>query len=162
MRASSSLALLALLTSQAGAAAAKIEKPDFNTHIKPILEAACVHCHNAKEHKGELNLATKEDAIKGGDNGTALVAGNPAKSPLYTTTVLGADEDDVMPPKKEGMLDKEQAELLKLWIEQGADWPAGVTLEQKPRINFEKHIQPILEENCVSCHNPDKTKGDSI
>jgi formylglycine-generating enzyme required for sulfatase activity len=160
MRASSSLALLALLASQAGAATAKIEKPDFNTHIKPILEAACVHCHNAKEHKGELNLTTKDGAVKGGDNGTALVAGAPAKSPLYSTTVLGADEDDVMPPKKEGILDKAQSELLKLWIEQGANWPANVTLEQKPRINFEKHIQPILEENCVSCHNPDKTKGD--
>src|SRR6188472_2958982 len=106
MRASSSLALLALLASQAGAATAKIEKPDFNTHIKPILEAACVHCHNGKEHKGELDLTTKEGAVKGGDNGTALVAGDAGKSPLYSSTVLGAEHDDVMPPKKEGILDK--------------------------------------------------------
>src|SRR4051812_46133458 len=122
-------------------AAAKIEKPDFNTHIKPLLEAACVHCHNAKEHKGELNLTTKEGAIKGGENGAALVAGNSSKSPLYTTTTLDAEHDDVMPPKKEGLLTKEQSELLKLWIEQGATWPAGATLEQKTRIHFEKHIQ---------------------
>src|SRR5215212_7209060 len=133
-----SLTLLALLAAQASAGAAKIEKPDFNTHIKPILEAACVHCHNAKEHKGELNLATREGALKGGDNGTALVPGAPANSPLYTTTVLGPDGDDVMPPKKEGLLAEEQTELLKLWIQQGANWPAGVALEQKPRIHFEK------------------------
>ena len=160
MRYSSTFALLAILTGPAGAGAATIDKPDFNTHIKPILEAACVHCHNAKEHKGELDLTTKESAVKGGDNGASLVPGDPAKSPLYSTIILGADEDDVMPPKKEGVLEKAQAELLKLWIEQGANWPAGVKLEQKPRINFEKHIQPILEENCLSCHNPDKAKGD--
>src|SRR6188474_1498617 len=122
MRSSSFLALLPALLAVPAGAVAKIEKPDFNIHIKPILEAACVHCHNAKEHKGELNLATKEGAVKGGDNGTALVPGNPANSPLYTTTVLGADGDDVMPPKKEGLLPKEQTELLKLWIQQGAIW----------------------------------------
>ena len=96
--------------------------------------------------------------MKGGDNGAALVPGDPAKSPLYTTTVLGVDEDEVMPPKKEGLLSKEQAELLKLWIEQGANWPAGVTLEQKTRINFEKHIQPILERELR--HLPQSRQGE--
>ena len=32
-------------------------------------------------------------------------------------------------------------------------------LKQAARIDFVKHVQPILEENCVSCHNPEKTKG---
>jgi formylglycine-generating enzyme required for sulfatase activity len=160
MRPSSYLALSALLIFPASVMAAKIEKPDFNTHIKPILEAACVHCHSEKSDKGGLKLTTLEESLKGGDNGTALVPGDPSKSPLYTTTVLAEDADEVMPPKKEGLLDKAQAELVKLWIEQGANWPKGVKLEQKTRINFEKHVQPILEENCVSCHNPEKAKGD--
>ncbi|MEZ0388186.1 MAG: SUMF1/EgtB/PvdO family nonheme iron enzyme [Verrucomicrobium sp.] len=141
-------------------AAAKIDKPDFNQHIKPLLEAACVHCHSDKSDKGGLNLTTLDLAKKGGDNGTSLVPGDSAKSPLYTTTVLAADEDAVMPPKKEGLLDKSQSDLLKLWVEQGANWPQGVKLEQKVRVNFEKHIQPILEENCLSCHNAEKSKGD--
>ncbi|WP_172682594.1 c-type cytochrome domain-containing protein [Verrucomicrobium spinosum] len=141
-------------------AAAKIEKPDFKQHVKPILEAACVHCHNDKSDKGGLNVTTLELTVKGGDNGTALVPGDPAKSPLYTTTVLAADEDAVMPPKKEGLLAPEQAEILKLWVQQGANWPKEVKLEQTVRVNFEKHIQPILEENCLSCHNADKAKGD--
>ncbi len=141
-------------------AAAKIDKPDFTKHIKPILEAACVHCHNEKSDKGGLKLTTLEEAIKGGDNGAALVPGDPAKSPLYATTVLAEDADEVMPPKKEGLLSKEQSELLKLWIEQGAVWPKEVKLAATTRVNFEKHIQPILEQNCVSCHNAEKSKGD--
>jgi formylglycine-generating enzyme required for sulfatase activity len=135
-------------------------KTDFNQHIKPILEAACVHCHCEKNDKGDLRMDTKEALIKGGENGTALVPNDPAKSPMYTLAMLAEDDDDVMPPSKEGLLTKEQLSLLKDWITQGAPWPAGVVLSQTPRVNFVKHIQPILEQNCVSCHNPDKAKGD--
>ena len=162
MRPNSLPALVTVLCAGAGfaAEAPKIEKPDFMLHIKPLLESACVHCHNDKEHKGDLKLTTLEEALKGGENGTALVPGDPAKSKLYTSTQLEPSDDEFMPPKKEGPLSKDQAELLKLWIQQGANWPKGVKLEQTPRISFEKHIQPLLEENCLSCHNPEKHKGD--
>jgi formylglycine-generating enzyme required for sulfatase activity len=139
---------------------AKIEKPDFKTHIKPILEAACVHCHNDKEHKGDFKITTLEEAKNGGGKTPGIVPGKPDRSPVYTATVLDLDDDDLMPPKKEGKLSKAQSDLIKLWIEQGAEWPADIKLEQKPRINFEKHIKPILEQNCVSCHNADKHKGE--
>lgn len=160
MRLTHLLTLAAANAALCSAAAAKVEKPDFIKHVKPILEAACVHCHHEKSDKGGLKLTTLEEALHGGDNGTSLVPGDPKKSPLYTTTVLGEDEDEVMPPKKEGLLSKEQAEILRLWIEQGATWPKEVKLAHTTRVNFEKHIQPILEENCVTCHNPDKAKGE--
>ena len=160
MRLTQLLTLASVNAALSAGAFAKIEKPDFNKHIKPILEAACVHCHSEKSDKGGLKLTTLEEALKGGDNGTSLVPGDPAKSPLYTTTILGIDDDGVMPPKKEGLLSKEQAELLRLWIAQGASWPKEVKLAQTTRVNFEKHIQPILEQNCVSCHNPEKAKGE--
>ncbi|WP_395734908.1 hypothetical protein [Prosthecobacter sp.] len=82
------------------------------------------------------------------------------KSAIYTTLLLGADEDMAMPLRRRRW--KSQIEVIKTWIEQGAEWPEGVVLEQTPRIKFEKHIQPILEQNCVSCHNADKAKGDWI
>ncbi len=148
---------LALLASPAVAA-----KVDFATQVKPILESACTHCHGAEKDKGEFRLHTLEDLKKGNDNGPGLVPGDPAKSALYTTLILPADDDLVMPPSKEGLLDKSQIEVIKAWIEQGADWPAGTVLEVKPRIDFVKNVQPILEQNCVSCHNPEKDKGDWI
>ena len=156
------LALLSILSVGALCAKdiAKIEKPDFKTHIKPILEAACVHCHNDKEHKGDFKITTLEEAKNGGGKTPGIVPGKPDRSPVYTATVLDLDDDDVMPPKKEGKLSKAQSDLLKLWIEQGAEWPADIKLEQKPRINFEKHIKPLFEQNCISCHNADKHKGE--
>lgn len=123
-----------------------IEKPDFDLHIRPILEAACIHCHNEKTDKGGLNLSTLESTLTGGDNGDVLVPGKPADSPLYSTTILPEDDDMVMPPKKEGLLTKAQSDLLKLWIEQGAAWPKEAKLEQKPRMNFTKHIEPIFRD----------------
>ncbi len=137
-------------------------KIDFMMQVKPILEGSCTHCHGEKEDKGDFRMHTLEDLKKGNETGPGLTPGDPKKSSIYTTLILPKDDDLVMPPAKEGLLAKEQIELLKLWIEQGAEWPAGLKLKETPRANFAKHIQPILEENCVSCHTPEKSKGDWI
>ncbi|MEO8427575.1 MAG: SUMF1/EgtB/PvdO family nonheme iron enzyme, partial [Verrucomicrobiota bacterium] len=132
---------------------------DFNKEIKPILELHCVKCHGLEKPKGKLSLTTREAAQKGGDNGPALVLGQPDKSRLYTSTILPPDHDDVMPPKKEEKLTKKQTDLLRAWIEQGANWPAGARLVAVRRIDFAKDIQPILELNCVACHRDGHVKG---
>ncbi len=130
---------------------------DFKTHIKPILESTCVHCHGESKQEGDYRLDTKDEAFKAIDGKPMLVAGKSAESKLYTTTILPADDEDVMPPKKDGHpLDKSQTDLLKAWIDGGAAWPDGEVLKQQPRIDFVKHIQPIIETRCVGCHNPDK------
>ncbi|MEW6307247.1 MAG: SUMF1/EgtB/PvdO family nonheme iron enzyme [Verrucomicrobiota bacterium] len=131
---------------------------DFNRQVKPILESACLSCHGADKPKGGLSLIDKASSFKGGDNGAAIVAGQSGKSPLYTSTVLPPDHDDIMPPKGD-TLSKEQANVLKQWIDQGAKWPEGVKLQQQRRVSFVKDIQPILEFNCVACHRADYSKG---
>lgn len=144
-----------LLLSPAGRAADPI---DFTKNIKPILEVHCISCHGEERPKGGLRLTTREKSIEGGDAGTALVPGKPSDSPLYTTTILPADHELAMPPKGERLL-KEQTEMLRLWIEQGATWPAGEVLKQVRKIDFVKDVQPILEFNCVACHREGYDKG---
>ena len=132
----------------------------FNQLVRPILESTCVHCHNADEQKGDGRLDTLEHMLKGNDDGAWLVPGKPEESKLYTSTLKPAADDMVMPPSKEPALAKNQQEVLKAWITAGAKWPAAVTaLAVEPRIQFIRDIQPILEQNCVTCHNPDKDKG---
>ncbi|MFN0127139.1 MAG: SUMF1/EgtB/PvdO family nonheme iron enzyme [Verrucomicrobiales bacterium] len=134
---------------------------DFNAQVKPILESACVHCHGETKQQGDYRLDTREEAFKRVDDEAMLVAGKPDESRAYTTTILAADDDDVMPPSKDGPpLDKTQTEILRAWIAGGAAWPEGVQLEKKPRMDFVKHIRPIFETACLSCHNPEKMKGD--
>ncbi len=132
---------------------------DFATQVKPILESSCINCHGPDEAEGELRLDTLEATLKGGEYGTALVPGKPEESPLYTLTVLPEEDSDIMPPKG-APLTKSQTEVLKQWIEEGAEWPEGMTLKSVPRMDFVKHIQPIFELNCITCHNPESLKSD--
>src|SRR5262245_41038290 len=104
------------------------EKIDFSLEVKPILESACLSCHGPEKPKGSLRRDTKAGALKGGENkGAALVPGNPDKSPLYASTILPANHEDIMPPKG-NPLTKSQTEVLRAWIERGAVWPDGAQL----------------------------------
>ncbi len=135
------------------------DKIDFVKDIQPLLELNCVKCHGPEKPKGSLQLITRAGALKGGEKGAALVPGKPLESPLYASTILAPDHDDVMPPKKETKLGKAETEKLRLWIEQGANWPDGLTLAAVQKIDFVKDIQPILEFNCVACHRDGHAKG---
>jgi formylglycine-generating enzyme required for sulfatase activity/mono/diheme cytochrome c family protein len=117
------------------------DKVDFEQQIKPILELDCVRCHGPEKPKGALRLDTRSGALKGGDNGPALVPGKPDQSPLYTSTIVPPDDDKHMPPKGDP-LKKEQTELLRAWIEQGAPWPEGLTL-----IARKQEAAPTGDEN---------------
>jgi formylglycine-generating enzyme required for sulfatase activity/mono/diheme cytochrome c family protein len=133
------------------------DKTDFLQDVKPILEATCLGCHGSEKPKANLRLDSRAGALKGGDDGAALVPGKPKESPLYSTTILPPDHDDVMPPKEQ--LAKDQTEVLRRWIEEGATWPGDTVLKQTKRVNFVKDIQPILEFNCVACHREGEVKG---
>ncbi len=134
------------------------DKIDFALDVKPLLESTCLSCHGPEKPKGDLQLMSRTVAIKGGEKGTALVPGKPADSRLYTSTVLPPGHDDIMPPKGDP-LTKTQAEMLRKWIEQGAEWPESMKLEKTQRVDFVKDIQPILELNCVACHRDGHDKG---
>lgn len=103
---------------------------DFSRQIQPLLETKCLECHNPAKTKGKFLMDTAEALLKGGEDGTSIVVGQPEKSPLYTRVVLPKDHDDIMPPKGDP-LTAEQAGLIKRWIAEGAKWPAGLVLKAK-------------------------------
>jgi mono/diheme cytochrome c family protein len=111
-------------------------KVDFATQVFPILEKSCISCHGPEKKKGGLRLDSKAAALKGGDDGVVLIAGNAAKSDLYRRVILPAGSDDVMPNKGD-VLTKAQTDLLRDWINQGAPWPetalANVPVEKPAR-----------------------------
>ena len=102
---------------------------DFVTQVQPILENTCIRCHGPEKPKGKLRLDNAAGVEKGGSSGETVVPGDPAKSSLYTSTILPASDDNVMPPTGKGdHLTPEQSDILKQWIKDGAKWPAGLQL----------------------------------
>lgn len=113
------LAVIAILGAGLGNAQAKV---DFVKDIQPILTKSCVECHNAEKTKGDLRLDNKEGAMH------SVKAGKATESELFKRITLPKDHEDIMPPKGDP-LPKEQTDLIKAWIEEGAIWPDGVTLK---------------------------------
>jgi formylglycine-generating enzyme required for sulfatase activity len=132
---------------------------DFETEIKPIIESACLHCHQEGNAEGDLRLDSLAAATMAGDRTPAIVPGDAAKSPFYTVTVLPPDDEQIMPPDGPP-LDESQTRLLRQWINEGAKWPSSVKLDVQPRIDFVENVQPILETHCVSCHSGENAEGD--
>ena len=128
-----SIASFLLSSSAVLAEAAKV---DFVKQIVPILETNCVSCHKPsnKEENGEYDITTRALAIEGGDHGTSLVPGNPEKSRMYTDLIRKDDDKRRMPPPKNSdALKKEEIELIKNWIAQGAEWDETIVLKQRPK-----------------------------
>lgn len=118
-------------------------KVDFEKQILPIFNTKCMKCHETehtdatgklKKPKGGLIMDTAEGLKKGGKEygkggkttpDTNLIAGKGADSRLYVVTTLPVSDDLSMPPdgKADPLTDAEK-ELLKKWIDQGADFGA--------------------------------------
>ena len=91
---------------------------DFDRQIKPILSDRCFTCHgpDAAQRRGDLRLDEEASARE------VISAGDPDDSELYLR-IVSDDESERMPPLKSGLsINKEEAELLRKWIEQGAAW----------------------------------------
>lgn len=96
------------------------EKLVFQHVILPILTAKCNKCHSEEKSKGDLRMDTYELAMKGGENGKNFVAGKLDESLSIQRILLPDDDDEHMPPEGKDQLTKEEAELLKWWVQQGA------------------------------------------
>src|SRR5262249_14754575 len=58
------------------------EAIDFVRDIKPLLESRCAKCHATDKPKGKFSLLTRDAALKTGDGGPNILAGDSAKSKL--------------------------------------------------------------------------------
>ncbi len=110
--------------------------------VQPILNKYCKSCHNPRNLKGEFNLTTFEELLKGGENGEVLKGGNPELSALFARMILPLDDEDHMPPKEKRQPSKEEIELIKFWITAGAS--QNTTLGQAGVA--EKLVEPFFHK----------------
>ena len=120
--------LAALPHAQAPGPAAPSEVT-FARDIQPILEKSCWNCHSADVQLADLDLSTREAALRGGEHGAALVPGNPEQSRLYR---MVAGLESITMPMDGSTLTPSEIATIKAWIEQGAQWDAAPAAAAKP------------------------------
>jgi hypothetical protein len=102
--------------------AAESAPVDFGRDVLPILKARCFECHDGRQHKSNLRLDVRDQALRGGKSGRpAIVRGDSANSELIRR-VSGTADGKAMPPDGE-RLSAAQIKLLRDWIDGGATWP---------------------------------------
>lgn len=119
VRAGFPVLLLLFPVSTLGAVQSPLQ-PDFNRDILPIFQRECVGCHSSALKMGGLVLESYQDLMKGGEQGTPLVAGHADQSLLVR--MLEGTAEPRMPLN--GQLPAEQIQLVRAWIDASARPPA--------------------------------------
>jgi len=115
----SSVVFLLLSVSAVGHAETAAVAVRFDRDIRPILSDKCYHCHGPDEahREAELGLDLEAPAKE-----SAIVPGNADESELVRR-ILSHDPDEMMPPPSiKKPLEPAEIELLRRWVEQGAEW----------------------------------------
>src|SRR5207249_11800298 len=94
---------------------------DFLQDVQPIFEQNCYKCHGPNAQLSGLRLDLKQSALAGGSVGKDILPGKAYESALYGR-VAGLGGVNRMPMGGKPLPD-DQIELIRLWIDQGADWP---------------------------------------
>src|SRR5579871_5523769 len=106
----------------AGALTAQSSKIDFAKDVQPIFRQNCVPCHGPTQQSSGMRLDRKSVVL--GRRG--VVPGSSENSFLFHR-ISGGEYGTQMPPT--GALRPEQVEIIKKWIDQGAEWPDGLSNE---------------------------------
>lgn len=94
----------------------------FKSDVLPVLKQSCLECHGEGGkgyEKSGLLLSSYESVMKGTRFGAIVKPGDGLTSALIMLVEGRADPSIKMPHNKEP-LSKEQIDLLRKWVEQGA------------------------------------------
>ncbi len=103
------------------------EPVDFARDIRPIFESVCLKCHGPVKPKGDFRLDSRAAAL---EDGEAILPGKSGES-LLVQLLLTDDRKERMPQKAKP-LQKEQIDLIRRWIDEGAVWPDDGSAAPRP------------------------------
>jgi ankyrin repeat protein len=104
------------------------DKVDFRRDVQPLLKQYCIECHGPSQQMHGFRLDRRRDAMRGGTI-VMITRGNSAGSRLYQK-LIGNQYGPQMPLT--GPLSQQQIDIIKAWIDQGADWPDDLSGETPP------------------------------
>jgi ankyrin repeat protein len=94
-------------------------KIDFKRDVQPIFRAGCYSCHGPTQQMNGFRLDRRGDALRGGS--IAVINRGSAEGSRFYQRLTGDSFGTRMPPT--GALPASQIATIKVWLDQGADWP---------------------------------------
>jgi hypothetical protein len=92
---------------------------DFLRDVQPVLTSRCLVCHSGGSPQAGLRLHTREEMLRGGASGPAIVPGNSEAS-LLVQKITG--RKGLRMPPAGPPLPEETIARIRAWIDQGAHW----------------------------------------
>ena len=128
------------------------EQIDFNFHVKPILSDRCYACHgpDEKARKADLRLDLEETAFANLDSleeRFAIVRGDLENSQLVHRIASNDPEYMMPPPESKLSLSEREIEILKRWIEQGAEWKPHWAFIPPKEVTIPEDAKPEWAQN---------------
>ena len=133
----------------------------FEHMVKPILEAKCMSCHNAKKAKGELVMETRELLMKGGKDGPLWDLGQPDLGLLMHRVHLPLEEKKHMPPQGKPQLTEEETAVLYQWIRSGASFTAKVA-ELKESDSLRLLATALFQQQSTSSYDMEPADEETV
>ncbi|SFD97719.1 DUF1553 domain-containing protein [Spirosoma endophyticum] len=94
---------------------------DYNTQIKPLLNKNCIVCHGGVKKASGFSLLFRHEAVAPAKSGKpAIIPGDADASEMVRRLTL-SDPDERM-PLDHPALKPDEIDLLRKWIDQGAEW----------------------------------------
>jgi len=131
----------------------------FQNTILPLFVSNCAmsNCHNATSHRDGIILDSYSNIIGTGH----IQPYNVNYGHIYQAITTTSDEDR-MPPSPSPALTSTQINQIATWINQGALNNYCFCGCDTVNVTFSGTIQPVLQNNCVGCHNNTSPGGNVI
>ena len=137
----------------------------YNDLIQPIFNQKCVSCHNKEISRGNLNMDSYSNLLKGGSSGNPINKSDPRKSLLIKRITMPTSELKYMPPDGEPVsfdeiktliwwinnFDKSNENLASLKVEDDIKESLEIlySLNFKEKQWFEKIVVEKLDESLI-------------
>lgn len=122
----------------------------FQQQVLPILISNCTssNCHNSTDHEDGIDVTSYAAVMASG-----IVNAGQAWSSDLVKAITETNPNDIMPPPSSGSLTNAQINLIKKWINQGAqdllcDGGCDTT-----NVTYSGSIVPIMQTYCNGCHS---------
>ncbi len=94
----------------------------FESIVAPIIAQKCIGCHGPDKVKGDLQLNTPENILKGGKEGDILKSTKNKSSLFYERIHLPVSDEKHMPPDGKLQLTSDEITILNKWLLTGGNF----------------------------------------